>query len=450
MCASAPTSSVWTGPAIWPAWATVTTVSAPLPSTARVGGSDDERNLIAGNGRHGVKLSGGNSQRVLISRNSIFGNAGLGIDLDRPEDAPDGTDHELSSIHANRSLQRPVIASVGPGGQLGWTLHSAPNAQFAIEAYASDAGDVGSHAQGAQYLGGIIASTDAAGNASGTASLAAGHGRVVTLKTVYEENPGEFESSEFSDGMLLSTGSPGSIGDGASELRFLAQGTATPFPGGFAIALETPTGVNDHASELGWWYRLDGMAAQARQPLPDSASYAGDSAQFAWNDVDGQGLGAVLDVRIEEMTAGGGAAQTIWDLTLSNLDSQPRTLDLFVLADIQAGGSTGNSAGLVQAPGWLRVTNGSDEVDLRGPANLSTQPPQHYQAAAAPALRDLLNGPASVVLDDSGLPFGPGDFSGALQWQSVPLAGRGTVSLRWVLSVNSAAVPVTLQSFTVE
>lgn len=416
---------------------------------ARIGGSTGERNLIAGNQRHGIKLTSGNTRKVLMSQNSIVGNAGLGIDLDRPEDLPDSTGHTLSNVYANRSLQRPIISAVGPGGQIDWTLQSAANDPFLIEAYASDADQVGSFAQGADYLGSFTTMTDGSGFASGSANFPAAQGRVVTLKTVYEEDPGEFESSEFSDGMLLATAMPGSITDGASELSFLGEGTSMPFAGGFAIALETPAGVTEHARELGWWYRLDGMSAQARQPLPDSASYLGDSAQFTWNDVDGQELQATLTVRIEEVSPGGGAAQTIWDLSLSNLGAQPRDLDLFVVADLRAGGND-NNANVVESPNWLRASDGSDEVDLRGPADQSTQPAQAYQVAAVPVLRDLLNGPASIDLDNSGTPFGPGDVSAALQWSTVALAGRGSINLRWVVSVNADAVPVGLQSFTVE
>lgn len=60
-----------------------------------------------------------------------------------------------------------------------------------------------------------------------------------------------------------------------------------------------------------------------------------------------------------------------------------------------------------------------------------------FRVAAYPVLRDLLNDASITNLDNSGLPFAPGDFSAAYQW-TIEIAPGDFQGLEVSFSVNSS------------
>ena len=52
--------------------------------------------------------------------------------------------------------------------------------------------------------------------------------------------------------------------------------------------------------------------------------------------------------------------------------------------------------------------------------------------------------------DNTGLPFGPGDFTGGFQWFTVTIPASGSQTYTFSVAVNDAAVPVELLSFNIE
>jgi hypothetical protein len=52
--------------------------------------------------------------------------------------------------------------------------------------------------------------------------------------------------------------------------------------------------------------------------------------------------------------------------------------------------------------------------------------------------------------DSSGLPFGPGDFTGGFQWASVSIPPGGQQTYTVILAVNTPAVPVELMGLAIE
>jgi CSLREA domain-containing protein len=103
-------------------------------SSTFIGGPNaGDFNVIAGNGRNGVKIMNGGSTNgwsILAQRNQIFANArgnpaampnplppgvGVGIDLDHTANASDGPHSEFLNSYANLDQSPPVICTGAPG-----------------------------------------------------------------------------------------------------------------------------------------------------------------------------------------------------------------------------------------------------------------------------------------------------------------------------------------------
>ncbi len=139
------------------------------------GPGDRDGNTIANNGGDGVAvvLGGGPSHQKAILRNSIFANAGLGIDLDNdgvtPNDAGDADEG------ANGWQNFPVLANVTSDGVGTFinpvSLNSTPNTTFRIEFFANQACDPTGYGEGQYFIGWTAATTDGAGDVSFNVSI---------------------------------------------------------------------------------------------------------------------------------------------------------------------------------------------------------------------------------------------------------------------------------------
>ncbi|MEG4517150.1 DUF4347 domain-containing protein, partial [Microcoleus sp. AT9_A5] len=118
-------------------------------------------NTIASNLGSGVNLLAGTGNR--IQNNSIFANAGLGIDLGN--NGPTANDASDADIGANNLQNTPVlttaIASAGSVTVAG-TYNSIPSANFTLQFFANNPPGT----QGQTLIASIPVTTDAAGNAA--------------------------------------------------------------------------------------------------------------------------------------------------------------------------------------------------------------------------------------------------------------------------------------------
>jgi len=134
-----------------------------------VGGTNpNAQNTISNNGRNGVTIGREASDPAignLVSRNSIFANFGLGIDLGN--DGVTTNDDKDPDVGANQRQNKPVFTGsigigsvVGGSTQIRGTLNSTPNTSFTIEIFDNIVG-------GQNYLGSVTVTTDAVtGNAN--------------------------------------------------------------------------------------------------------------------------------------------------------------------------------------------------------------------------------------------------------------------------------------------
>ena len=150
-------------------------------------------NIIAFNGGAGVFVSSGTNND--IRSNSMFSNAGLGIDLGAddvtPNDAGDG------DTGANELQNFPVLTSATTGSSitLEGTLNSTPNIQFRLEFFSNSSCDPSGYGEGETYLGSTTVTTDGGGDASFTVTFAetvpVGHS-ITTTATDPNRNTSEF------------------------------------------------------------------------------------------------------------------------------------------------------------------------------------------------------------------------------------------------------------------
>jgi uncharacterized repeat protein (TIGR01451 family) len=171
-------------------------------------------NIIGFNTGAGVVISSGVAN--LIRGNSILSNGGLGIDLAgdgvTPNDAGDG------DTGANNLQNTPVITaavSAGGGTAIVGTLNSTPSTQFTLDFFVSATCDGSGFGEGATFIGSTTVTTDAAGNATFTATFAGAIplGQPVTATATNPAgNTSEFSAclqvSDISDVMVAVTAAP--------------------------------------------------------------------------------------------------------------------------------------------------------------------------------------------------------------------------------------------------
>ncbi|TAF51701.1 MAG: DUF4347 domain-containing protein [Oscillatoriales cyanobacterium] len=130
-------------------------------SNNAIGGTAGEGNIIANNGNIGVGVNSGTGNR--IQNNSIFGNAGIGIDLGNNSiTANDPGDPDTG---ANNLQNFPVLTTANVSGgnvTVAGTFNSIPSANFTLQFFANTPPGT----QGQTLIGSATVTTDAAGNAT--------------------------------------------------------------------------------------------------------------------------------------------------------------------------------------------------------------------------------------------------------------------------------------------
>ncbi len=125
-----------------------------------------EGNTIAFNNDDGVRI-GTSVVGTRVSRNSLFANKGLGIDLD--PNGPTPNDPGDADTGANNLQNFPVLTSAASDSgntTIDGTLNSTPSTTFAIELFSNTAADASGFGEGQTFLGATTVTTDTGGNRS--------------------------------------------------------------------------------------------------------------------------------------------------------------------------------------------------------------------------------------------------------------------------------------------
>lgn len=166
-----------------------------------------------------------------------------------------------------------------------------------------------------------------------------------------------------------------------------------------------------------WWYRLGTDAREFTFPMPaTSETYVGNTATITWNNLNGSGLNAVLTVVISE-----NPARAVHTMAITNANAAPVDLAVmrYVDFDLNATASSDNAA-LVTSPSLMTVSEGARVFRFQG------QGASNFAVSTFSTLRGTLADADIDNMADTGLPFGPGDYTGGYQWASQPLAAGAT------------------------
>ncbi len=220
----------------------------------------------------------------------------------------------------------------------------------------------------------------------------------------------------------------GTITDGTSSMAWAPVSAFNPADGptaGLVVA-----GVSQ-TYQVWFFVRGAGLTAERPLPAPDTASYVGGVATLGWTNFLGTGLGGTLVYTL--VSTGPGSAQLAAELTVRNGGSASIPIELFCYVDVDAAGTDANdSAAFVD--GFIDVTDGATTVTIAARGSV----PDALQVGPYPTFLRSLQDATPTNLDNTGLPFGPGDFAMAVQWAvAVPAAGSLTRGL--ALSVTGPA-----------
>ena len=221
----------------------------------------------------------------------------------------------------------------------------------------------------------------------------------------------------------------GTITDGVNEWAI----TGPSAEEGILTDYFIPAGGTDHQFATWWWYRVEGDAAETRMPPPDTEIYLINAALLEWSDVDGRGLfSASVTAVIVSQPPGSVLYHTF---TVGNISGANLDLSVFSYLDMDMDGSGAGDTAAAGGPFSIEITEASTALyQGAGPG------PDAYRVDAWPLVRDALN---DGVVDDfanTGLPFGPGDFTAGFQWNRVIPSGV-TQLFHTANCVNTTAEP---------
>ncbi|HLZ07170.1 MAG TPA: hypothetical protein VKT80_01160, partial [Chloroflexota bacterium] len=249
----------------------------------------------------------------VISQNSIYNNGGIGIDLNWDGATANHTGGTVSG--PNGLINHPVLNSVNFGASstaVNGSLNGAASAKFTIEFFASPPGS--GTLQGKTYLGNLSVTTDATGNVTFSATVAATTAGQAVTATATDSSG---NTSEFSLGVTATAAAV------VSRQLFYNN---TPFDG-----------LNPAANNFD-----DNAIAQGKTAL-----LPGNTATFANVSSFSKGINGIL-------------------IDIANLPNQVTASDFSFLS-----GTTSNTAGWTNTPVPTAVvvrpgggTNGSSRIDI--------------------------------------------------------------------------------------
>ena len=221
----------------------------------------------------------------------------------------------------------------------------------------------------------------------------------------------------------------GSTQDGAVTLTYAANHWSGTPGASFTGTESTPAA--DVVFETGWWYRVNGVDTSEHPFPPPDAEHWGSAGTFLgeWSDVDGKGFAAQEVVRVIDNEGPSGTIGSL--LSLKNLTAVPLSITLFHYLDAEVGGGSLGDTGSLAANGFIKLVDGASVVRYR--AFNAT----HFQVAPAASLRIELNDAGVDDLNDTGLPFAPGDVTAAFQFESDLPPGMTTYITQGNVSVSS-------------
>lgn len=169
--------------------------------------------------------------------------------------------------------------------------------------------------------------------------------------------------------------------------------------------------ASNHVFEARWMFESGGTVFEPG--TPDSESYIGNQMILTWNGLNGGEVDATLTITLTDQ-AGPNTANLVQVLEVTNTSGGALNLDLVHYSDFDLDGTSANDTASL-GPGNTIQADDSSTLRYAGYGA------DALQVTAFSTLRDLVLA-GGYDLDNSGLPFGPGDFTGGFEWQNIALA----------------------------
>ena len=220
-------------------------------------------NVIAYNGEslaqkgHGLVVATGTGN--LISRNSIFGNEGRGIDLGDDSFTPN---HAGEAFGANNFQNYPVVAFVQFGATrkfITWTLSGAANTDYTLEFFANLNPDPAGFGEGKRFIESGVVRTDENGYGEFTFSFSLTDSFISATATDPHNNTSEFSKVDTDGDALADAWEDASL----AEFPLRAGGIDIDENGTTDLALDlrlNSAGVETSASHKDFFVEVDAMA----------------------------------------------------------------------------------------------------------------------------------------------------------------------------------------------
>jgi len=197
-----------------------------------------EANIIRGNVGNGIEVES-SSDRVTIRGNQVYGNSGIGIDLDG--NGPSANDPLDYDPGANRLQNHPVIIHMDSTRTIRGYLDSAPSQTYTLDFYGNAACNGAGFGGGEVWIGSHVVTTDPTGRATFELNLGASPQPFVTATTTDSQgNTSEF-SPCYTPVVVTTTADsgPGSLRQAVMDINTM-QGGTIHFDGPWTIIPATP------------------------------------------------------------------------------------------------------------------------------------------------------------------------------------------------------------------
>ena len=175
------------------------------------------------------------------------------------------------------------------------------------------------------------------------------------------------------------------------------------------------TGNPDHLGQSWWWTRTS--TNNTRELANNNAfgtSWSGRVGQQSFNET-ASGISIVRTYLVTGLGDGRGRLEE--GATVTNNTAQSMTVDIFHFLDPTLGGAAGGISADVNGLSSIRMTSGSWVGFYEGAGD-------PFQAGGSGSVLSLLTNGSPDNFNNTGLPFGPGDFEAGFQWRFVLAPGE--------------------------
>lgn len=196
----------------------------------------------------------------------------------------------------------------------------------------------------------------------------------------------------------------------------------------------------DHLFENWWWYRVQGDTREFAFNNASGTVAAGNTATTDWalsGTAGGAAYSFTANLRYVVTDTGTNLGEVMQTMVITNTStSSPLVLNLFNYADFDVGGTAGTDSA-TGGVGGMTITDGPWTAEFQGIGASA------YQVTSFATLRGLLSNAVVDNLSNTGLPFGPGDFTGGFQWV-LQIAPGGSATIGERLAIVPAPASLAL------